>query len=103
MNEVKFVDTTLRDGQLSLWASNMRTHIMLPIAEQIARGRSLARSSPAGKPVAPSDSPWGGIPSKRPQPRPGLRSKDRKRTGDMIEVRLIVTARSDHPENASIP
>ncbi len=37
MNEVKFVDTTLRDGQLSLWASNMRTDMMLPIAEQIDR------------------------------------------------------------------
>ncbi len=33
--EVFFVDTTLRDGQLSLWASNMRTAMMLPIAEQL--------------------------------------------------------------------
>ena len=30
-----FVDTTLRDGQLSLWASNMRTGMMLPIAERL--------------------------------------------------------------------
>jgi len=41
MNDVKqlaairFVDTTLRDGHLSLWASNMRTGMMLPIAERL--------------------------------------------------------------------
>jgi oxaloacetate decarboxylase alpha subunit len=35
MNEIRFVDTTLRDGQLSLWASNMRTGMMLPIAERL--------------------------------------------------------------------
>jgi len=29
--EISFVDTTLRDGQLSLWASNMTTRMMLPI------------------------------------------------------------------------
>jgi oxaloacetate decarboxylase (Na+ extruding) subunit alpha len=33
MNPIRFVDTTLRDGQLSLWASNMRTAMMLPVAE----------------------------------------------------------------------
>jgi oxaloacetate decarboxylase alpha subunit len=33
--EIRFVDTTLRDGHLSLWASNMRTAMMLPIAEQL--------------------------------------------------------------------
>jgi oxaloacetate decarboxylase alpha subunit len=37
MNEIHFVDTTLRDGQLSLWASNMRTGMLLPIVEQIDR------------------------------------------------------------------
>jgi oxaloacetate decarboxylase alpha subunit len=37
MNEIRFVDTTLRDGRLSLWASNMRTDTMLPVAEQIDR------------------------------------------------------------------
>jgi oxaloacetate decarboxylase (Na+ extruding) subunit alpha len=43
MNETKssrdvfFVDTTLRDGHLSLWASNMRTGMMLPIAERLDR------------------------------------------------------------------
>lgn len=36
--KVYFVDTTMRDGQLSLWASNMRTGMMLPIAEQVDRG-----------------------------------------------------------------
>jgi oxaloacetate decarboxylase alpha subunit len=35
--DVFFVDTTLRDGHLSLWASNMRTAMMLPIAEHIDR------------------------------------------------------------------
>ena len=33
--KIFFVDTTLRDGQLSLWASNMRTGMMLPIAERL--------------------------------------------------------------------
>jgi oxaloacetate decarboxylase alpha subunit len=37
MNDIHFVDTTLRDGQLSLWASNMRTGMLLPIVEQIDR------------------------------------------------------------------
>src|SRR4030095_4848250 len=35
--DIFFVDTTLRDGQLSLWASNMRTEMMLPIAERLDR------------------------------------------------------------------
>ncbi len=37
MNPIRFVDTTLRDGQLSLWASNMRTNMMLPVAERFDR------------------------------------------------------------------
>jgi oxaloacetate decarboxylase alpha subunit len=35
MGEIKFVDTTLRDGQASLWAENMRTGMMLAVAERI--------------------------------------------------------------------
>ena len=35
MTDVVFVDTTLRDGQQSLWAYNMRTGMMLPIVEEI--------------------------------------------------------------------
>lgn len=35
MSEIHFIDTTLRDGQLSLWALNMRTGAMLAIAEQM--------------------------------------------------------------------
>ncbi|MBI2182765.1 MAG: hypothetical protein HYU31_18340 [Deltaproteobacteria bacterium] len=35
MNEIKFVDTTLRDGQASLWAENMRTGMMLLVAERL--------------------------------------------------------------------
>ena len=37
MNEICFVDTTLRDGQLSLWALGMKTGAMLAIAEQMDR------------------------------------------------------------------
>jgi oxaloacetate decarboxylase (Na+ extruding) subunit alpha len=33
MSDVLFVDTTLRDGQQSLWAYNMRTGMMVPIVE----------------------------------------------------------------------
>ena len=35
MTEVRFVDTTLRDGQQSLWAYNMRTGMIVPIVEHI--------------------------------------------------------------------
>jgi oxaloacetate decarboxylase alpha subunit len=35
MNEIKFVDTSLRDGQASLWAENMRTGMMLLVAERM--------------------------------------------------------------------
>jgi oxaloacetate decarboxylase (Na+ extruding) subunit alpha len=31
-NDIRFVDTTLRDGQESLWATAMRTEMILPIA-----------------------------------------------------------------------
>lgn len=37
MNEVRFVDTTLRDGQQSLWAISMKTGMMLPVASQLDR------------------------------------------------------------------
>jgi oxaloacetate decarboxylase (Na+ extruding) subunit alpha len=33
MSEVRFIDTTLRDGNQSLWAMNMRVGAMLPAAE----------------------------------------------------------------------
>ena len=35
MEEIKFVDTTIRDGHQSLWAENMTTGMMLPIAERL--------------------------------------------------------------------
>src|SRR5437870_1873561 len=35
MSDVRFVDTTLRDGQQSLWAYGMRTGMMLPVAAQL--------------------------------------------------------------------
>ena len=37
MNEIHFIDTTVRDGSLSLWALGMRTGAMLAIAEQMDR------------------------------------------------------------------
>ncbi len=35
MKEIRFVDTTLRDGQQSLWAYGMTTGMMLPIATNV--------------------------------------------------------------------
>ncbi|MEE8075778.1 MAG: hypothetical protein V3T60_09170, partial [Candidatus Binatia bacterium] len=35
MNEIGFVDTTLRDGQQSLWAERMTTGMMLSVAERM--------------------------------------------------------------------
>jgi len=35
MSEIRFVDTTLRDGHQSLWAENMTTGMMLPVAKRI--------------------------------------------------------------------
>ncbi len=35
MTKIRFVDTTLRDGHMSLWASNMTTEMMLPIMERL--------------------------------------------------------------------
>ena len=37
MSEIFFIDTTLRDGQQSLWALGMKTRAMLPIAAQMDR------------------------------------------------------------------
>ncbi len=37
MDEISFVDTTLRDGHQSLWAEGMTTGMMLPIAERMDR------------------------------------------------------------------
>jgi oxaloacetate decarboxylase alpha subunit len=37
MSEIRFVDTTLRDGQQSLWALGMKTEVMLAVAEQMDR------------------------------------------------------------------
>ena len=35
MDTIRFVDTTIRDGHQSLWAENMTTGMMLPIAEKL--------------------------------------------------------------------
>jgi oxaloacetate decarboxylase alpha subunit len=37
MTEIRFADTTIRDGPLSLWANNMRTGMMLAVAEDLDR------------------------------------------------------------------
>src|SRR5918911_4970485 len=37
MTEIRFADTTIRDGPLSLWANNMRTGMMLAIARDLDR------------------------------------------------------------------
>ncbi len=36
-DEVRFIDTTLRDGNQSLWALNMKIGAMLPAAENERR------------------------------------------------------------------
>ena len=35
MSEIRFVDTTVRDGSQSLWAMGMRTDMILPIAQRL--------------------------------------------------------------------
>ena len=35
METIRFVDTTIRDGHQSLWAENMTTGMMLPIAKDL--------------------------------------------------------------------
>ena len=35
MEEIRFVDTTIRDGHQSLWAENMTTGMMLPVAKRL--------------------------------------------------------------------
>jgi oxaloacetate decarboxylase alpha subunit len=42
MKDIRFVDTTLRDGQLSLWATGMRTGMIVPIASQLDRAGFIA-------------------------------------------------------------
>ena len=37
MTEIRFADTTIRDGHTSLWAQNMRTGMMLAIAPDLDR------------------------------------------------------------------
>lgn len=37
MTDIRFVDTTIRDGQQSLWATNMRTATMLPVLKNLDR------------------------------------------------------------------
>ena len=37
MSEISFIDTTLRDGQQSLWALGMKTDAMLGAAAQMDR------------------------------------------------------------------
>ena len=48
MKPVHFVDTTIRDGNMSLWASGMRTDMILPIVAQIDRAGFQAHEVIAG-------------------------------------------------------
>src|SRR5260370_14297016 len=42
MDEIHFVDTTIRDGHQSLWAERMSTGMMLPIAKRLDQAGFLA-------------------------------------------------------------
>src|SRR5258708_29067929 len=42
MDEIRFVDTTIRDGHQSLWAERMSTGMMLPIAKRLDEAGFLA-------------------------------------------------------------
>src|SRR5258707_7377698 len=42
MEEIRFVDTTIRDGHQSLWAERMSTGMMLPIAKNLNDAGFLA-------------------------------------------------------------
>ncbi|HLH97532.1 MAG TPA: hypothetical protein VKW08_20685 [Xanthobacteraceae bacterium] len=42
MEEIRFVDTTIRDGHQSLWAERMSTGMMLPIAKRLDEAGFLA-------------------------------------------------------------
>ncbi|HEY6254210.1 MAG TPA: hypothetical protein VIY51_00275, partial [Xanthobacteraceae bacterium] len=42
MDEIRFVDTTIRDGHQSLWAERMSTGMMLPIARRLDQAGFLA-------------------------------------------------------------
>jgi oxaloacetate decarboxylase alpha subunit len=42
MDEVRFVDTTIRDGHQSLWAERMSTGMMLPVAKRLDEAGFLA-------------------------------------------------------------
>lgn len=42
MEEIRFVDTTLRDGHASLWAERMRTGMMLAVAPEMDRAGFVA-------------------------------------------------------------
>jgi oxaloacetate decarboxylase alpha subunit len=48
MKSVHFVDTTIRDGNMSLWASGMRTDMILPVLAQIDKAGFLAHEVIAG-------------------------------------------------------
>jgi len=56
METIKFVDTTIRDGHQSLWAENMTTGMMLPIAKNLDdagfEGIELISGSHLKKPCA---------------------------------------------------
>ncbi len=63
MDEVRFVDTTIRDGHASLWAERMTTGMMLPIAERLDNAGFEAIELIAGSHIKKSvcelrEDPW---------------------------------------------
>src|SRR3989475_11066547 len=76
---IRFVDTTIRDGHQSLWAENMTTGMMLPVAEAMDRAGfdaiELISSSHLKKCVRElKEDPWARVKLMRERmPRPLLR------------------------------
>ena len=83
MDEIKFVDTTIRDGHQSLWAERMSTGMMLPIAKRLDQAGFLAIELLSGSHIKKAvrelrEDPWERIrrswfrePRSRPAPRSG--------------------------------
>ena len=49
MSDVRFIDTTVRDGNQSLWALNMRTDHMLAVAEHVSTRPVSSRPSSSSR------------------------------------------------------
>src|SRR3954465_5016672 len=63
MDEIRFVDTTIRDGHQSLWAERMSPGMMLPIAKNLNDAGFLAVELRSGSPIKKAvrelrEDPW---------------------------------------------